>query len=44
MLAQVTVYSMSAAGYEAAVFSGEAVVKSLTFPKWQQQSAAMMSL
>ncbi|MGD1862114.1 MAG: Uma2 family endonuclease [Leptolyngbyaceae cyanobacterium] len=43
VLAQVTVYSMTAVGYEAAVFAGEAVVKSIAFPDWQQTAAAMLT-
>ncbi|MEM6838032.1 MAG: Uma2 family endonuclease [Cyanobacteria bacterium P01_C01_bin.120] len=43
VLGQVTVYSMTAVGYEAAVFAGEAVVKSIAFPDWQQTAAAMLT-
>lgn len=44
VLAQVTVYSTSAAGYVEVVFSGEAVIKSPSFPNWQQTAEAMLSI
>lgn len=44
ILAQVTVFSMSDAGYQQTVFKGDAVIQSPLFPAWQQTAVAMLSL
>jgi Uma2 family endonuclease len=43
-LAQVTVLSLSAQGYEETVFVGDAVVRSPGFPQWSLTAAAMVAL